>query len=300
LSIPVSVTDAVATPAEPLERRSAGWRYTLHLIARNPMMILGIAIIVLLVLMAVFAPQLSTHEPSRINPPERLQPPSANHWLGTDVAGRDIYSRIVHGSRITLQIGTTVITLALLIGYVIGIVAGFFGRIVDEIFMRMTDVFMSFPYLVLAMGLTVALGPSIQNAILAMAVVWWPTYARLVRSEVLKIRERPFIYASRGMGAGDLFIIVRHIIPNSWVSVVVQASLDFGRVIMYAASLSFIGLGAQPPTPEWGAIISDGRLYLEQAWWYPTFPGVAIMLTVMGFNLMGDGLRDIIDPRLRR
>ncbi len=282
------------------ERRSRGWKFTLHLIWNNPLMVVGLAVVCTLFMMAFFAPLLSPHDPFKINPPQRLKPPSATYLLGTDVAGRDIFSRIVYGSRITLQIGITVIALALLIGYVFGIMAGFFGGAVDELFMRITDIFMSFPYLVLAMGLTVALGPSIQNAMLAMAVVWWPTYARLVRSEVLKLRGRAFIYASKGLGATHFFIILRHILPNSWIPVIVQSSLDFGRVIMYAASLSFIGLGAQPPTPEWGAMISDGRAFLEQAWWYPTFPGLAIMVTILGFNLMGDGLRDILDPRLRR
>lgn len=282
------------------ERRSKGWKFTLHLIRNNPLMVVGLAIVLALILMAIFASLISPYDPFKINPPERLKPPSSIHLLGTDVAGRDIFSRIVYGSRITLQIGITVIVLALFIGYIFGILAGFFGGAVDEIFMRLTDIFMSFPYLVLAMGLTVALGPNLQNAMLAMAIVWWPTYARLVRSEVLRLRGRTFIYASKGLGATNLFIIMRHIIPNSWMPVVVQASLDFGRVIMYAASLSFIGLGAQPPTPEWGAMISDGRSFLEQAWWYPTFPGLAIMVTIFGFNLMGDGLRDILDPRLRR
>jgi peptide/nickel transport system permease protein len=263
-------------------------------------MIVGLAVVSCLILMAVFAPLISPRDPFKINPPDRLKPPSSAHLLGTDVAGRDIFSRIVYGSRITFQIGITVIVLALLIGYLFGITAGYFGGAVDELFMRLTDIFMSFPYLILAMGLTVALGPSINNAMLAMAIVWWPTYARLVRGEVLKLRGRAFITASKGLGATSLFIILRHIVPNSWMPVVVQSSLDFGRVIMYAASLSFIGLGAQPPTPEWGAMISDGRAFLEQAWWYPTFPGLAIMVTILGFNLMGDGLRDILDPRLRR
>ncbi len=282
------------------ERRSKGWRFTLHLISNNPLMVVGLVIILGLILMAIFASLISPYDPFKINPPERLKPPGSIHLLGTDVAGRDVFSRIVYGSRITLQIGITVIVLALLIGYIFGILAGFFGGAVDEILMRLTDIFMSFPYLVLAMGLTVALGPSLENAMLAMAIVWWPTYARLVRSEVLRLRERTFIYASKGLGATNIFIMMRHIFPNSWMPVVVQASLDFGRVIMYAASLSFIGLGAQPPTPEWGAMISDGRSFLEQAWWYPTFPGLAIMVTIFGFNLMGDGLRDILDPRLRR
>lgn len=282
------------------ERRSKGWKFTLHLIRNNPLMEVGLAIVIALILMAIFASLISPYDPFKINPPERLKPPSSIHLLGTDVAGRDIFSRIVYGSRITLQIGITVLVLALFIGYIVGVLAGFFGGAVDEIFMRLTDIFMSFPYLILAMGLTVALGPNLQNAMLAMAIVWWPTYARLVRSEVLRLRGRTFIYASKGLGATNLFIIMRHIIPNTWMPVVVQASLDFGRVIMYAASLSFIGLGAQPPTPEWGAMISDGRSFLEQAWWYPTFPGLAIMVTIFGFNLMGDGLRDILDPRLRR
>lgn len=274
--------------------------YFLFLTRKNPLMIVGLVIIFGLILVTVFAVQIATYDPIKINPPERLKPPNLKYLFGTDDLGRDIFSRIVYGTRITLRMGMTVITAALVIGSFLGVLAGFFGGIVDEIIMRITDVFMSYPYLVLAMVLTVALGPSIQNAILAMAIVWWPTYARLMRSEVLRIKENYYVKASQGFGASDSFIILGHILPNSWVPVLVQCTLDFGRVIMYGASLSFIGLGPQPPAPEWGAMINAGRFFIENAWWYSTFPGLAIMVTILGFNLLGDGLRDIFDPRLRR
>jgi peptide/nickel transport system permease protein len=284
---------------QPKERFSR-LHYFFFLIRRNPLMILGLLIILTFLIVTVTAPLLASHDPIKINPRVRLTAPNLKHLFGTDEMGRDIFSRIVYGTRITLQMGLTVIIAALLMGSFLGILAGFFGGFIDELVMRLTDIFMSFPYLVLAMVLTVIIGPSIQNAILAMAVVWWPTYARLIRSEVLRIKQMQYIKASRGFGASNPFIILRHIVPNSWVPVLVQCSLDFGRVIMYAASLSFIGLGPQPPSPEWGAMINAGRFYIENAWWYSTFPGLAIMITILGFNLLGDGLRDILDPRLRR
>lgn len=274
--------------------------YLLFLIKRRPLMLAGLVIIVGVVLVAIFAGQIAPYDPIKISPRDRLKPPTMKHLFGTDDMGRDIFSRIVHGTRITLRMGLTVIIAALLMGSFLGVLAGFFGGFLDELIMRITDIFMSYPYLVLAMVLTVVLGPSIKNAILAMAIVWWPTYCRLIRSEVLRIKQRDYVKVSHAFGASNSFIILRHILPNSWVPALIQCTLDFGRVIMYAASLSFIGLGPQPPAPEWGAMINAGRFFIANAWWYSTFPGMAIMVTILGFNLMGDGLRDIFDPRLRR
>ena len=274
--------------------------YYLYLIKQRPLMILGLVIITGMLFLALFAGHIASYDPIQLNPRERLEAPTIQHPFGTDELGRDIFSRIAYGSRITLRMGLTVIVLALLIGSFFGVLGGFFGGILDEATMRVTDIFMSYPYLVLAMVLTVVLGPSLENAILAMAVVWWPTYSRLVRGEVLRIKEREYVRASQGFGATNTFVILKHIIPNCWVPVLIQCTLDFGRVIMYGASLSFIGLGAQPPNPEWGAMINAGRHYVVQAWWYSTFPGLAIMVTILGFNLIGDGLRDVFDPRLRR
>jgi peptide/nickel transport system permease protein len=226
-------------------------------------------------------------------------PPSKTHFFGTDTAGRDIFSRIVYGSRISIQVGVIVVSLAAILGSLIGIFSGYIGGKIDEIIMRITDVFFSIPYLILAMAISAALGPNLMNMMLSLSIVWWPVYARLARGQALLIRESTFIEAAKGLGAGNIRIILRHVLPNSFSPIIVQASLDFGNAILYAAALSFIGLGAQPPTPEWGAMIAMGRDYLRDSWWYPTFPGLAILITVIGFNLLGDGIRDIMDPRLK-
>jgi peptide/nickel transport system permease protein len=256
-------------------------------------------IILSLVLTALFAPFIAPHDPYRINPANRLKPPSLDHWFGTDTAGRDIFSRVVFGTRISIRIGVTVVFLAVVAGSLIGLFSGYFGGRFDLVVMRITDIFFSIPYLVLAMAITAALGPGLLNAMISLSLVWWPVYARLIRGQVLQVREAPYIEAARGLGASRRRIIFRHILPNAITPIIVQCSLDFGNVIMYAAALSFIGLGAQPPAPEWGAMISLARNYLQDSWWFATFPGLAILVTVIGFNLLGDGIRDMTDPRLR-
>jgi peptide/nickel transport system permease protein len=266
---------------------------------KSPLTLLGVLICVILCLTALFAPLLAPYNPEEINPPERLLGPSRAHLCGTDVAGRDILSQILYGSRISVRIAVTVVSLAVIFGSLIGLFSGYLGGVADEIIMRVTDVMFSIPYLILAIAIAAALGPNLANTMLALAFVRWPVYARLARGQALLIREFAFIEAARGLGAGNLRIVFRHVLPNSLSPVIVQASLDFGHAIMSAAALSFIGLGAQPPTPEWGAMVSMGRNYLRDAWWYPTFPGLAILITVLGFNLLGDGLRDLLDPRLK-
>lgn len=260
---------------------------------------IGIAIILMLSLTAFFAPYIAPYDPLEINPPERLKAPSSTHICGTDTAGRDIFSRIIYGSRISIQIGITVVLMAAIFGSIVGFISGYFGGKIDNIIMRVTDVFFSIPYLVLAMAIAAALGPSLINTMISLAIVWWPIYTRITRAQALQIRELTFVEVSKGLGARPYWIIWKHILPNSLSPVIVQASLDFGNAIMYAAALSFIGLGAQPPTAEWGAMISTGRNFLRDSWWFPTFPGIAILITVMGFNLLGDGLRDIFDPKQR-
>jgi peptide/nickel transport system permease protein len=275
------------------------FRIFIYRVKKSPLTIIGMTVILLLVMTAVFAPYIAPYDPIEINPPERLKPPSWDHPCGTDTAGRDVFSRIIYGSRISIKIGITVVALASILGSLLGVFSGYMGGKVDEIIMRITDIFFSVPYLILAMAIAAALGPSLTNTMISLSIVWWPIYTRLTRGQALLIRESTYVEASKGLGGRHLWIIFRHVLPNSISPVIVQASLDFGNAVMYAAALSFIGLGAQPPTPEWGAMISMGRVYLRDSWWYPTFPGLAIFITVMGFNLLGDGIRDILDPKLR-
>ena len=274
--------------------------FTLRLLSKNPSAVAGFIIIATMVLIAITAPYIAPYDPIKISLRERLSAPSTVHIFGTDEMGRDILSRVMHGARISLRIGVLVIGIAGGLGAVIGAVAGYLGRQADNIIMRVMDVILSFPPLVLAMALAAALGPNLNNAILAVAFVMIPKFARMVRGEALAVKEKQFISAARASGAGSMWIILHHIIPNCFSSVIILSTLLLGETILIAASLSFIGLGAQPPTPEWGAMISVGRKFLMDQWWYPTFPGLFILVTVIGFNILGDALRDILDPRIRR
>jgi peptide/nickel transport system permease protein len=266
---------------------------------RSPLAMVGLTLIVLLALIALLAPLIAPANPLKQVLSTRLKPPSAEHWLGTDQLGRDVLSRMIYGSRISLVIGIVVVGLAASVGTLVGVVAGYFGGWLDEALMRLTDVFFAFPALILAMAISGALGPSLTNAMIAIAVVSWPVYARLVRAQVLSLREREYVEAARGLGASAERIVWQHILPNTLAPLLVQASFDMGGAILSAAGLSFIGFGAQPPTAEWGVMISDGRNYIVTQPWLSLFPGLAILLTVAAFNLIGDGLRDALDPRLR-
>jgi peptide/nickel transport system permease protein len=267
--------------------------------ARSPLSLFGIVIILLLIVAGLLAPVLAPYDPDEIDPDLRLTSPVWEHPMGTDEVGRDILSRVIWGARISLEIGLTIVFFSAAIGLVIGLVSGYFGGLLDQVLMRLTDIFISIPTLILAIAMTAALGSSLSNALLAMVIVWWPIYARLIRSEVLSIKEKDYIKAIRVLGASPFKILAFHVLPNTIDSVIVRASIDFGNAVMFCAALSFIGLGAQPPTPEWGAMVTTGKDYLRDAWWLVTFPGLAIFLTVMGFNLLGDGIRDFLDPRLR-
>lgn len=229
----------------------------------------------------------------------KLEPPNATHWFGTDEVGMDIYSRVVVGARTTLYIGLTITGIAMLIGVPLGLIAGVGNTWVRESIMRVTDVFLSIPGLILAIAIVGALGPGILNAMIALSLVWWPGYVRLVQSKALSVRNETYVEAARSIGASNFRIIFMHILPNCMSPIVVKASMDMGMAILGAASLGFLGLGAQPPYPEWGAMISIGKNYLPDWWWYSLFPGLAIYLTVLGFNLLGDGLRDMLDPKQR-
>jgi len=256
----------------------------------------------LLIIIALLAPLIAPYpkDTLAVHPDNRFQPPGTQHFFGTDEMGRDIFSRVLFGTRISLRIGSLVVALALAIGLPLGIVAGTFGGLIDEVLMRITDIFLSFPPLLLAMAISATLGASLENAMIAIAIAWWPWYARLVRSEALSIREREYVEAAQAAGAPWRRIIFRHVLPNSVAPVIVQASMDFGSVILTSASLSFLGLGAQSPTPEWGLMISIGRTFFLTHWWIVTFPGLAILVSVLSFNLSGDGLREILDPRAQR
>ncbi len=268
-------------------------------ILREPLNVLALIVIALFAIGAIFAPFIAPYDPLAQELSGRLEPPSAAHWLGTDQLGRDIASRILYGSRISLVIGVVVVGLAGAFGTFVGVIAGYLGGLVDEALMRLTEVFLAFPPLILAMAIAGALGPSLTNAIIAIAAVTWAVYARLARGQILALRQREYVEAARSIGASPLRIMWRHLLPNAIAPLLIQASFDMGSAIISAAGLSFIGFGAQPPTPEWGVMISEGRNFISTQPWLSLFPGLAILLAVGAFNLLGDGLRDILDPRLR-
>jgi peptide/nickel transport system permease protein len=261
--------------------------------------VIAVTIVGLVVAVAIFGTWLAPYPPNQIDLLQRLLPPSVHHLFGTDDYGRDLFSRVLAGAWISLYVAAVILLASVAIGTVLGIVSGLVGGLTDEIIMRVTDLFLAFPALILAAAIAATLGPSLTHTMLALSTVFWPWYARLVRGQVLSLREREFILAARVAGASTGRIVFKHLLRNVFPLVIVQASLDVGYAILFTSSLSFLGLGAQPPTPEWGAMMTDARSFLEDFWWYPTFPGLALAVTVVGFNLLGDGLRDWLDPRLR-
>jgi peptide/nickel transport system permease protein len=278
------------------ERRRRSWFARL---VRTPTSLLGLVIMLGLGVLAVFAPVLATHDPRLVDLPSQFLPPGADHWFGTDSAGQDVYSRVVYGSRLALGTGILVLLLATLAGSLIGIVAGYRGGWVDEITMRVTDMFLAFPGLIIAMAVVAAIQQrSLWAIVIAISVRWWTPYARLMRAEALSVRSRDYVHAARALGASTPRIVFMHILPNTLAAVVIQATLDLGYIILTAASLSFIGFGAQPGEADWGRMVSEGREYMRTNPWIIAFPGAAIFVTVLGFNLVGDGLRDVLDPRL--
>jgi peptide/nickel transport system permease protein len=289
----VSVLADAALPAVARPRRHVSFRA-----------VFGLTVLLLMGSAAVFAPQLAPWDPAKQMLMKRLRPPMwqerglREHPLGTDHLGRDILSRILHGGRISLGVGLTAVTLSALIGVTLGLLAGFFGGRADAFIMRVVDVFLAIPYILLAMGVVFALGPSLLNVIVVMAATRWVQFARIVRADVLSIREREFVAGARARGNRGLRLLLRHVLPNALTPIIVVATLELAFMIIYESALSFLGLGVQPPTPTWGWMLSDGRNYLATAWWLATFPGLAIMLTVLAVNLLGDWLRDTLDPRL--
>jgi peptide/nickel transport system permease protein len=288
-----AVTQTINEPGV-VRRRTAIWAAF-----RQPAIAVGAAILLVFILAAALAPLLTSVDPLAQNVVNGLKPPSAEFPLGTDKLGRDIFSRLLYGARVSLFVGFAIVLGSTLIGGCLGLAAGWFGGWIDELMMRGTDIFFAFPGLILAMAIAAALGPSLQNALIAIMAVTWPVYARLVRGQVLALKQREYIDAARVIGVSQPGIIFRHLLPNSLAPILVQASFDLGGSILSVAGLSFIGFGAQPPFPEWGVMISEGRNYIATQWWLATCPAIAMLLVVAGFNLLGDGLRDVLDPRLR-
>ncbi len=264
---------------------------------------IGAGLVLAFFLLAAFGPWIAPYPQDAagaMNLSNRLKPPSSAHWFGTDEMGNDLFSRVVIATRTSLWVGLIIVGVATLVGVPLGIAAGYFGGRIRTVIMRVTDVFLSVPGIVLALAIVAALGPGVLNGVMALSIVWWPGYVRLAEAKTLSLRNEPFVEAARAVGAGHLRILFRHILPNCSSPIIVKASMDMGLAILAAASLGFLGLGAKPPAPEWGAMISVARTYMPVWWWYAFFPGIFIYLTVLAFNLFGDGLRDILDPKSNR
>ena len=272
------------------------YRVTVALL-RNPLAVVGGLIILALILTAAFAPWIAPESPVGQNLSNRLLPPSADHWMGTDELGRDIFSRVVYGARITLLIVALVAVISAPLGLIIGAVSGYFGGWTDRVLMGITDIFLSMPKLIMALAFAAALGPGIENAIIAIAITTWPAYARIARAETLTLRKSEFIAATQLLGASHTRLITGHVLPLCTSSMIIRVTLDMAGIILTAAGLGFLGLGAQPPLPEWGAMISRGRSFILDQWWVATMPGFAIIVVSLGFCFLGDGLRDVLDPK---
>ncbi|APS31728.1 D-ala-D-ala transporter subunit [Pectobacterium brasiliense] len=298
---PVSRESVMRTPPEKrvsrLRLRGARIGGFLLTMMRNPLTAIGSAIVLMLILVAIFAPWIATHDPLVQDLANALQAPSAAHYFGTDEFGRDVFSRLVYGSRITLYIVALVSVTVGPIGLALGVVAGYYGGIVDTILMRITDIFISFPSLVLALAFVAALGPGLEHVVIAITLTAWPPIARLARAETLSLRHADFVSAVKLQGASSIRILLHHIVPLCLPSVIIRITMNMAGIILTAAGLGFLGLGAQPPDPEWGAMISAGRRYMMECWWLVTIPGLAILINSLAFNFLGDGLRDILDPR---
>lgn len=297
----------MANPIEKIEEvteknmhpTTSPWRETWWEFKKNKIAVAGMSIVLFFILLAIIAPLITKEGINEQVMGDRLQSPSAQYWLGTDDFGRDIFSRIIHGARISLWVGFSSVIGSVVVGSLLGIVAGYYGRWVDTIISRFFDIMLAFPSILLAIAIVAVLGPSLRNALIAIAIVNVPNFGRLIRSKVLSIKEDEYIMAAKGIGMRDSRILFSHILPNSMAPVIVQGTLAIATAILEAAALGFLGLGAQAPSPEWGKMLADSKNYIQSAPWTMIFPGLAIMLTVLGFNLMGDGLRDAMDPRMK-
>jgi peptide/nickel transport system permease protein len=284
---------------EPPVAHRSRLRTTVDTVLANRLAVVGLVILGVLVIVAIFADAIAPATVNEVDIPNRLSPPSGDNLFGTDDLGRDMFSRVIIASRVSLQVGLISVGLAMAIGVPIGLIAGYYGRLTDSILMRMMDVLFSFPAILLAIAILAALGAGITNAMIAIGIVYTPIFARITRGSVLSVKESVFVTAARSLGASDTRIIRTHILPNVLAPIIVQTSLSFAFAILAEAALSFLGLGVQPPDPAWGRMLSDGQGFFRDAWWMAVFPGVAILLTVMAFNFLGDGLRDALDPRQR-
>jgi peptide/nickel transport system permease protein len=290
-------SDISMIPAE--DKVTPPWKEAWQSFYKNRLALIGLGIVIFFIIIAIIAPIIAPYSFKDVVLTDRMLAPSSTHWFGTDDFGRDIFTRIVYGARISLWVGFFSVLGSVVVGTLLGIVAGYYGRWVDAIISRIFDIMLAFPSILLAIAVVSILGPSLQNALIAIAVINIPNFGRLVRSKVLSVKQEEYIMAARAVGMRDRRILLRHILPNSVSPVIVQATLAIATAIIEAAALGFLGMGAQAPTPEWGKMLADSKNYITQAPWTLIFPGVAIMLTVLGFNLMGDGLRDILDPKMK-
>ena len=266
---------------------------------RSAPFVVGAALVLFMVVVSIAAPMLSSYEPLRMSPADRLQPPSAEHPFGTDQLGRDVMTRVMYGGRLSLPMGVAPIAVAALAGLILGLISGFYGRWVDLVLMRIVDVWIAFPPILLALAVVTILGTGLTNIMIALGIAWIPYYARMVRGSVLEAKQRVYVDAARALGGLDLRIILRHVLPNVMTPIMVMSSMGVANAILAGAALSFLGLGAQAPAPEWGTSLADARQFIRLGWWVGLFPGLAIAVTVLGANLMGDGLRDALDPKLK-
>lgn len=289
----------VTPPAVPADKVSGPWRDAWKAFRKNKTAMVGLGIIVFFVLIALLAPFIAPYGFKEQELVNRLKAPSADHWFGTDDLGRDLFSRVMYGARISLWVGFFSVIGSIIVGTFLGILAGFYGKWIDMLISRMFDILLAFPSILLAIAIVAILGPSLRNALLAIAIVNIPTYGRLVRAKVLSLKSEEYITAARAIGMKNSRILLTHILPNSLTPIIVQGTLGIAHAIIEAAALGFLGLGAQPPDPEWGKMLSDSRQFIQKAPWTVIFPGLSIMLTVLGFNLVGDGLRDVLDPRMK-
>ena len=290
---------AAATPVAPLDDAPVGWTATLRDFLRRPVAIVSAVVLLLVVAAAVAGPLIAPYAENDIDLARALLPPSMEHLFGTDELGRDVFSRVVLAAGVSVQVSVVSVTIAFAAGVLLGLVAGYFGGWIDTIAMRVVDVMFAFPVLLLALAIVAILGPGLTTAMIAIGVVYVPIFARVARASTLSVREEPFVRAAQGMGAGPARIIVTHILPNVAAPLIVQTSLSLAFAILSEAALSFLGLGVQPPAPSWGRMLFEARGYLEQAWWMAVFPGLAVFITVLAFNLLGDTLRDVLDPTRR-
>jgi peptide/nickel transport system permease protein len=299
LSTQVSYSEAAAAPRRAMAGAGALVRLIPRPFRRSPLTLTASLVVLAWLVLAVVAPSIAPYGPLQQDMAKRLAPPTYAHWLGTDVLGRDVLSRILYGARISIPVGIAAVILAAVLGTIVGSAAGYLGGLLDEIMMRVTDVMLAFPSVILALVITAALGAGIQNAVIAIMVAWWPSYARLVRGLVLAIKEREYVLVARALGASESRLLRMHVLRNIVSPVIILSTLDVGHAILTFASLSFLGLGPPPEIPEWGSMIAAGRDYFDQ-WWMGTFPGLAILTLTMAFNIVGDSLRDMLDPRLRK